>query len=197
MTDLTIGYCHREEVNAFFAESIRVVAASMPVRWCTQFSGPMVDKARNAIVEKFLATKSEYLLFVDTDMIFTPRMVVDLMAKASEDRIIGGLCLAVDGTPTARVRKDGMWYPIKPTPDVMAVDYTGAAFTVAHRDIYEKMKPHYSEARPWYAFTERDGQSSGEDAEFCRRASELGFHVLVDGSIRPGHRKGCTIGGEV
>jgi hypothetical protein len=149
----------------------------------------MVDKARNAVVEAFLKTDSEYLMFIDTDMTFTPQMVVDLVSKASEDRIISGFCLGRDGYPVAKVRRDDKWYPIKRPDGVTKVDITGAAFTIAHRDLYAKMAPVFSEARPWYAFTEKYDQILGEDATFCLRAAELGFLVLVDGTISPGHRK--------
>jgi hypothetical protein len=195
-TDITIGVVRPQYVDGAWHDCMMDLARTVPFRYCVQESGPMVDKARNAVVEAFLGTDSEYLMFIDTDMTFTPQMVVDLVSKAQEDRIISGFCLGRDGYPVARVRREGMWYPIKRPDGVSKVDITGAAFTICHRDIYSKMQPVFSVARPWYAFTERDEQIIGEDAEFCLRAAELGFLVLVDGTISPGHRKVAEVSEE-
>lgn len=195
MRDLTVGFIFGEEWDSHFALSLFHLLSTHQLRVLPQPSGRDIDKGRNDLVTKFLATDSEWLLMVDTDMTFTPADVERIYAHADENLIISGMCAAADGTIAARKRnpETHMWHVIESTTDCVEVDYAGAAFMLAHRNAYEKIQAEdFSTVRPWFAFSEDSG-ILGEDAMFCLRAKQLGFRVVVDGQIRPGHRKMGTV----
>jgi hypothetical protein len=198
LEDTAIGFCFSEARgwDAYFGLSMIRIARELPAlgKWIAYPSGPMIDKARNQIVRDFLASDKEYLLFVDTDMTFSPGMVQRLWENRSHDTILSGLCKDHGGLPVAKVRKDDGWYAIIETESIVSVDMTGCAFVIASRETYEKVLANArDEEFAWYEFHGEPGVR-GEDATFCVRAKAIGHQVHVDGSIRPGHRKLQTIG---
>lgn len=204
LRDLALGWVHpQDRVDPYFAISLFRMARETDCTPISVPSGPKVDKTRNIVVEQFLATDCEWLLFVDTDMTFSPAMVQRLYDKRSENVVLSGFCRMADARPVPKVRKpdeDGTerWFIIEdPGDGVVSVDVTGAAFLLAHRSVYEKVGANYAGPRPWFAFTERFGTSDmSEDGEFSVRVKECGFEIHVDGSVRPGHRKVMTVGGD-
>ena len=194
---LIIGAVHRDEaVDPAWAWSMIGLARETQCRFMPQPCGPAVDMGRNRIVEAFLETDAEYLMFIDSRHAFTVSDVQALWDKRGADRVIGGYCLARDGSAASRMQdpESGRWFPIDdPVADVVAVDITGGAFLLIGREVLEKVRAAgFSDRRPWFAWT--DGY--GEDGEFCRRARECGFRVLVDGSVRPRRRQVVTMGGD-
>src|SRR5690606_19311843 len=71
--------------------------------WLNQRSGVNVSGPRNILVEKFLALPSEpdWLLMVDTDMVWQPSALESLILSAEEQpgAVIGGLCLTFGSDP--------------------------------------------------------------------------------------------------
>lgn len=202
--DLMVAYIHRQEaVDPYFCASMIRLARETTCHVASFPCGPMVDLGRNELVKQFLASPCEYLLFVDTDMTFSPSMVQRLYDKAMPDRILSGHCVSIDGKPVSKIRHpddegNDKWFLIgDPGDGVVQVDITGAAFLLTHRDVYEKVGANNPGPRPYFAFSERWGVSGmSEDTEFCLRANDCGIPVLVDGSVRPGHRKVGTLGGD-
>lgn len=203
MKDLAIGFIHGSTWDPFFGLSLVRVARELDIgKWISVPCGAMIDAGRNKVVEAFLASDKDYLLMVDTDMTFSPSMVASLYDKRSPDYILSGLCKAEDGSFVPKVQRevDGAtrFFVIEPNPEKPLVEVTlcGAAFTLVHRSVYEKVAAEYGHvSRKWYAFTERFS-NAGEDAEFCARAAEVGFKTVVDCTVTPGHRKTKTIGGD-
>ena len=202
-SDLAIGWVHPQDaVDPYFNNSCIRVARETEAMFIAVPSGPKIDKGRNMVVDQFLSTDKEWLLFVDTDMTFSPSMIGRLYEKRSENVILSGFCRMADNNPVPKLRKqvDGeeRWFVIgDPGEEVVAVDITGAAFLLAHRSVYEKVAANNPGPRPYFAFTERFGTADmSEDGEFCVRAKECGFEIHVDGSVRPGHRKVMTVGGD-
>jgi hypothetical protein len=190
MKDLTVGFIHGERWDAQFGVSLLKLLAAYPTISVLPIqSGPAIDKGRNYLVDQFLDGPREWLLMVDSDMTFSPDDVARVYHHRDQDLIVGGLPVSSDGIPTARKRlEDGKFHAVIPTPKCVEVDYVGAAFMFAHRSVYEKVRAE-GFVRPYFAFTD----DHGEDAEFCYRARALGYRVVADGMIRPGHRKTMTL----
>lgn len=188
---LVVGCLFREEgVDPLWHASMMRLARETKCRFIEIPSGPAVDKGRNLVVEVFLQTDSDYLLMVDTRHMFSLDDVERLWNQRSPDRIIGGLCRARDGSWASRMQSpEGGWYPIDDTNEVVEVEITGGAFLLIGREVLEKVKAQ-GFYRPWFAFTDH----YGEDGEFCRRARELGYKVLVNGSVRPIRRQVVSLG---
>lgn len=161
-------------------------------------------QARNKVVEQFLSTDGEWLLWCDSDMGFAPDTVYKLVAAADpvQRPIVGGLCFA-----SREYADDGMGgYRTKPSPTIFQMgEYngvtrpvagqmypvsslvrcaaTGSAFVVIHRSVFEKI------GSGWYDRIADDAGLMGEDVSFCLRAGDAGFPVHVYTGARTTHFK--------
>jgi len=202
MDDLAIGFVHGPRWDAYFGLSLVRIARELDIsKWISYPSGPTIDIGRNTIVDLFLESDKDYLFMVDTDMTFSPQMLHSLHEKRNPDWVLSALCYTESGTPVPKVHatddegNEGFKViSVNPEKPLVEVAMCGAAFTIVHRGIYEKVGANYAHSsRPYYAFTERYPRA-GEDAEFCARAAESGFKTVVDCTVVPGHRKVKTIG---
>ncbi len=139
---------------------------------------PYVHDNREQIVVDFLKTDCSHLFFVDTDMIFQPSVLDDLLAHDKD--IIGAQYYkrGTDKEPVAPSRYDmpGMAYPHHIFKNYAA----GTGCLLIKREVFEKMP------RPWFGLGTPD-QWLGEDVFFCKRAKESGFEVWIDPMLEVGH----------
>lgn len=170
-----------------------------------QISGPRIAAARNDLVRAFLRTDADWLLMLDSDMVFPPDLAESLVEAAhSRHRpVVGGLCFA--GGRSGQIRPTlGVMVANDPPrfetawnyqPNALnGVDYTGAACLLMHRTVLETLADTYGEnAHPWFAESEIGGQEYGEDVTFCMRVRAAGFPIYVHTGIKVGHMKMAVI----
>lgn len=189
---IMLGYIHPGEVRGEFATSVFVAgkANHEVVGILARQSGPRVAAARNVVVQEFLLTNAEWLLFVDSDMFWTQddlRKVIDA-AHPTQRPFVGGLCFADQGGqlfPTIYLRNPdtGQFHVALEFPrnQCVPVDGTGAAFKIVHRSVYERLLKN-ADGNPdfaWYQDTTFDGKDRGEDLTFCQRVRDLGIPIHV------------------
>lgn len=204
---VVIGYCHPGEVSGYFCQSLVNMlvydrATEGRIVGCiNEWSSANVSSARNRICRSFLDYDAEWLLFIDSDMLFPHEAIERLIESADVDErpIVGGLCFGIDrgvlfptiyvfhdtekGPTTARV-------PAYPENSIIPVAATGAAFLMIHRRVLEAfLERGFNESFPWFQESELAGQAAGEDITFCLRAGVLGFPVHVDTGLHIGHHK--------
>jgi hypothetical protein len=218
---VVFGYCSPQDVKTDFMESLlytvlydfagpkRLIEGGglLPVRAGVNLSGP-----RNEMVKKFLAFgKAEWLLMVDSDMVFMPDLVEKLLRNADPETapIVGGLCFGFDekgevqptlygfvgGPDDPQVVRYHEW----PPDTMMQVAATGAAALLVHRGVFERMRDFqhpsrpgklgFNDAYPWFQELEHNGRPVSEDIGFCWRAGLLGIPIYVDTSVQIGHVK--------
>lgn len=182
--NLAIGFVHPEAVSAYFLHSLLRCRAEVPFQHIGVFSGPRIDLGRNNVVEQFLASPCDTLLFVDADIVFGPSHLKRIMA--SDEDIVSGLyfigsvydpqpviCHEAKANRKVRTRiKD--W----PRGEVIEVDATGCGFLRIKRPVLERM------GESWFR-----QQDTGEDVYFCQQARRMGYRVMVDTGITLGHVK--------
>jgi predicted O-methyltransferase YrrM/GT2 family glycosyltransferase len=170
-------------------------------------SGANISKVRNELVTRFLdQPDSEWLLFLDSDMVFPKDTIVRLLAAAkhSDVKVISGLCVMVtDMGPIPTLYQfdnvedsDGITRVMFDYPDnaVVQVAATGAACLMVHRSVIESMQ-EAAGGSPYAWFQEctmaRKGTTHwvSEDISFCLRANDLGHSVFVDCTLEIGHHK--------
>jgi len=163
----------------------------------------LVTRARNKIAREFLASDKNYLMFVDSDIIFT-RAQINKLRKSNKD-IIGGVYLKkkLPYAPVAngQIRTEG---------DLMVMREIGTGFMMIHRRVFERMieaypeieyRPDSDEEKGVYHDFFRVGKFNGEkvnsngrylseDYFFCMVARELGFNIYYDPSVLVGHAGG-------
>ena len=202
-----VAFVHNEQVHAQWAISLAELRARLDCSMIGVYSGSRVDHGRNVAVRGFLddPAKGDWLLFVDTDIVFTPEDVRSLFATAEREQspVVGGLYFDIGGDAVARVREadnadGGMNHRLLTDAETygppMAVDALGAGFLLVHREVLDHVGRDWKNTgRPWFAFSEHFGTAYSEDIEFCIRVRELGYPIWLDTAARVGHRKGATL----
>ena len=140
-------------------------------------TGKPITNNRNTIVQKFLATDSDLLMMIDSDIVPPPNILN--LADFNKDIITPLMFIKQKGTliPLFLKRnKDGIHDVddyLKKT-GLQEVDATGTGCIIIKREVVEKMKHLF---RNEY---DADGvKTLGNDFSFCQRAKELGFRVWV------------------
>lgn len=169
-------------------------------------------QSRNTVVEAFLASESEWLFWVDSDMGFDPDSPYRLLqvAHPTERPIVGGLCfvnreVAHDGQMGYRTQPLPTIYdivpdekgvprflsaPLYPVNTIMRVRATGSAFILIHRSAFEKIAKDFDAGESWYnQMVDPDGRLLGEDVSFCIRAHDLDIPVMVHTGVKTTHFK--------
>lgn len=217
---VVIGYCNPGMVHAAFHESLlnllvydaavsrRIIGGGG--RIAVQASANIAG-ARNGIVKQFLdESDADWLWMLDTDMTFADDTLERLLEYADPQQapIIGGLCFGIDdgwlfptlydladmGTGEGlQVVRYNEWAPNA----MMQVAATGAACTLIHRSVLEKIREQsgkeFSAAFPWYQEREHGTMPVGEDVTFCLRAGLCGFPIYVNTAVTLGHVKQHTL----
>lgn len=152
---------------------------------------------RNRIIEIAYDNKVDYLLFIDTDMMWLPAHIVKLVESGKE--IIGGLCTNRKPNKAFCVYESdgtGLCRSIKQVPEVPFRTFAiGAAFLLLRKRVFRKMwDDRWREGFPFDLIPHGKGSRanvasiySGEDISFCQRARKQKFDIWCDPSVRPGH----------
>lgn len=154
------------------------------------FRGGLIHRSRNTLAKLFLEhpTKPDYILFVDSDMVFKADALEQLMDDHKD---------IVTGNAFSRQ------FPVKPVVGtfdqsrpgrvihlldykkdaLQPIDSCGMAFTLISRNAMEKVGK-----RPFdfIFFPESDGELP-EDSAFCWRAKQAGLQVHLDSRVEVGH----------
>jgi len=202
---VSIGSCDPGQVNGEFAFSLIQIALSRSSRLGTfvrvKGSG-LLSKQRNRVVKKFLETKSDWLLMIDSDEVLTTEAFDKLIEVAHEkDRpIVAGLVFASFDTgepypmplPTIFLDAPEGFLPLHKydKDSVFQVDAAGTGCLLVHRSVLEAMRENADEHQGtdwcWFWDGPINGDWIGEDLQFCRRVRSLGFPIYVHtGAILP------------
>lgn len=171
--------------------------------------GGGITRGRNVAVAKFLETTDEWLLFVDSDMSFTPEDLDKVVeaADAKKRPVVGGLCFGQDGTigpfagifPTVfHLHEDGGYVPMwnYPDDDVIEVDATGAAFLLIHRSVLLDIRDQHADDGNFAWFAEyvepQKKMWVSEDVVFCERVRAAGHRVHIATGAKILHHKGVN-----
>lgn len=193
---------HRPEIPFTFYQCLdqtqRHLTAHGVDNWFVARKGCGVEWNRNALVSMFLGSRATHLLFVDTDMAWSPKTVLR-WAQADRD-IIAGAALAR--------RLDAAQWNVQPTQPASEVDAdgfievgrAGTGLMMIRRHVLERMaaeSPEYYETydverkllRQVFRFDidPETRELRGEDFNLTREARELGFLVWCDTEARVGH----------
>lgn len=168
--------------------------------------GPLVALGRNLLTSQFLGRDQEWLMMVDTDIVFSRNAVSRLLESADpvERPIMSGLYHIFEKgkkVPAvyANVADDPGGIDLvpydAPDEDIVARAFaTGAGFLLVHRSVFEKIKAMSEDQPSWFREIVVDGRDFGEDISFCLRANVAGFPIHVNTGVRVGHIKSAMLG---
>ena len=160
-----------------------------PVWRCYGFSA--IDQGRNVMAQTALDKGYRELMWVDSDVIFQTSDVEQLRRKNLP--ISCGIYGLKDGSgrPAADLTNS------KPAgTNLLQIGLVGAGFLHTRREVYEqiaeklklpKCTGRHCSYHPYFLPTVENRQYLGEDFAFCRRATDCGFKIVADTSLRLGH----------
>jgi GT2 family glycosyltransferase len=200
MAGVAIGFVHGDLVYARFMKSVIDEMCRDGSILIEEHSEPYIDKARNIVVDRFLASGREWLLTVDTDIILPACVVTRLMAR--NQPLIGALINVNEDKPFPqiyhRVADLGtggfgvflVQHKYEPG-ELIKADATGAGCMLIHRDVFEAIpgRPPFR----WYQHEPIGLEMFGEDFTFCKRAKAAGFQLYIDTAVHAGHIKNRVI----
>lgn len=177
--------------------------------------GPYLDDGRNVVIERALAhpLEFEYLLFVDSDIAWTPQHVRKIVAAAEAHRdepaiytgaysstrhneqfaVVGNF---EPGTRNVRCFTLEEFYGIHAEvgEGIIRVDGAGAGFMLIPRVVIDTLFAIHGAPVPWFHEPIIDGVHQGEDYGFCIRAAEAGFPTYLVPSVTLLHNKTVALG---
>lgn len=150
--------------------------------------GHPIDSNRNQVVKKFMTLPEaqcfEWLLFCDSDVVPPDNAVERLLFHGK--KIIGGVCFIMSGKglPIPNFSKEltGGRYPA----ELIEVKGMGAGFMLIHRDVLNDVgkSPFRFRYDDWGI-----ANISGEDYDFCEKATKKGYKIYVDLGVQCEHYK--------
>lgn len=147
---------------------------------------------------------------IDSDVIFTPQQVMDLIESTEVHPVVSGMYRMSNLTSYAIVKDWDTEYFAKNgtfkflTPDevtqwktetslkYMPVNYTGMGFFAMTRDVLRKMSYPYFNADLQEIITDEGKilrDLCSEDVAFCKNIQKLGIPIVINTDIRVGHNK--------
>lgn len=202
----TIAICTRDTVSAQTAISWKMDRQQeylKPGEFALNYivQGNVLVHQRNQCVA---AMDGDWLLFIDSDMVFQPGAIADIIATREkyDFDMLGALChqRMAPYQPTVYVTAPGglgyTFLETWPEGAALQVDATGMAFIIIHKRVFDRilmdntghpLPPLEERLRkpPPPFFRWEDG--FGEDFNFCQQAIASGSRVHVDTTIEVGH----------
>lgn len=159
----------------------------------------LITMVRNSICKDFLASKSDRLVFVDSDVSWDIGSLLKLASYPVD--IVGGAYRYKDPNeryPVFFLKSDkGIWTDDRGLVEVAALP---GGFTCISRSALLRIREKFPDrvyqwgGQEFYAYFDnpyRDGSMIGEDIGFCMMAREAGEKVYLDPSLRLTHVEGA------
>jgi hypothetical protein len=158
----------------------RLSQAGIGMYYAVAPGNPFLDIARNDLVEKFLATGAEDLLFIDADVGWDSQIVTRILSYPQE--VVGGLVPKRDAKSDSVFHQNAITGVMSQEGLFQSLELP-TAFMRIKRSAFAKLeKPYFK--------TGSNAKDFGEDIYFCRRWCETGDFCWIDSDINFSHRGG-------
>lgn len=178
-----------DQVPAQFMQSLATLRKVGECAVATQI-GSLIYTSRNTLAQKAIEMEADYVLWLDSDMVFPPDLLERMMARLKKDDIdiLTGLYFR-RVRPFSPVLFDRLemvgnvcnWSEFKDIPEE-PFEVGGCGFgcvlmdTVVFFDVQSRFGSMFAPIG-----------NTGEDLAFCWRARECGYKIICDPSIKCGH----------
>lgn len=151
-------------------------------------SNSLVYDSRNLLAAKAIDDDCDYVLWIDSDMVFNADLLEKLLEKIEGKDFISVLAFTrhIPVSPNAYVidaSKQSLRYKLiknYPKNQLFKVDAAGFGTVLTSAKILKAVFDKYE--RPF-----NPDMGLGEDLAFCYRARQLGFDLWCDSSVKVGH----------
>lgn len=201
---IAIGYVHPNVVTERFAFSLADACrvSGNRIAGIISASSPRQEVARNAVIEKFLEGPCEWLMWIDTDMVFKPDAPLKLRdtAKRNKADAVAGLCFIYKRGSNSVVPSAYLWDENEgafaeivnyESGSCIPIDGCGSAFVLVHRRCFEDKGAHWH--HNWMQHP-ASGSDMGHDLAFFWDVTQIQkLTLLWDTSVQAGHIKHFTL----
>lgn len=170
-----------EYTSSLCETAIRLTQAGIGLYHAILPGNPFLDLARNRLVEKFLESTADSLLFIDADVGWDAKVVTRVLSYPQE--VVGGL------VPKRDVNDDSSFHQNAITGKISAEGLfecieLPTAFMRIKRSAFERLKSvgYGIDDKPFFKIGSAK-KDFGEDIYFCRRWIELGQKMWIDSDI--------------
>lgn len=158
------------------------------------FIGGTICGARSMATAKFLSTDCNRLLFIDSDIVWTPDDVIRLLAMSTEMEIVLAPYPSRHEPVQFFIKCQDNRIPVN-EHGCAEIDGAGLGFAIINRVVLSAMSEQApvieymtQPAMPHvFQFAVSDGQFRGEDIKFCTDAKAMGHQCWLDPTIVLGH----------
>ena len=185
-----------DTIPALFAQSLALLQRDCEVQICWEV-GSLVYHARNNLARQALKTDADYVLWLDSDMVFAPDTLIRMLKVCKDNDIdfLTAVCFRRKPPYTPclfdrleKVEKGASYTALLSVPDgLFQVGGCGFAGVLMRSDVLLSVQSRF-EGR---MFDPMDG--FGEDVSFCWRARQCGYDIWCDSSIEFGHVGNCIV----
>lgn len=176
---VTVAIPSRDFVHTSFAFSLisMITATRFPV-FIANVRSSILPVSRSFLVEQAQNNKSDYILFLDSDMVFPPDTLMRLLSHDKD--ITAGIYCQREGD-----RKPMGCVPGMAAIDILSKEGLTEAWRVPTGCLLIKMSVFSQMEKPYFRWKIREDSSHivGEDSEFCDRARELGYEIWIDNAL--------------
>lgn len=185
-----------DSVPAFFAQSLAMLkrADNTLIGWET---GSLVYNARNSLARQAIKAEADWVLWLDSDMVFNPDLLQRMLKVCTENDIdfLTALCFRRKPPYTPclfdRLQKIGRgasYTALLSVPEGrFQVGGCGFAGVLLSTDVLISVSAKFDGRM----FDPMDG--FGEDVAFCWRARQCGYDIWCDSDIEMGHVGQCIV----
>ena len=185
-----------DTIPALFAQSLALLKRECDVQIGWEV-GSLVYHARNNLARQALKTDADWVLWLDSDMVFAPNTLIRMLKVCNDNDIdfLTAVCFRRKPPYTPclfdrleKVEKGASYTALLSVPDgLFQVGGCGFAGVLMRSDVLLSVQSRF-EGR---MFDPMDG--FGEDVSFCWRARQCGYDIWCDSSIEFGHVGNCIV----
>lgn len=179
-----------DQVAAPFAQNLAAMEKKGEV-FVSFLIGSLIYESRNTLAKQAIATKADYVMWLDSDMTFAPDTMTRLQQHMEEGKdIVTGLYFRrrPPFTPVLfktleRIDEDSAKhenYDDYPDNGLFEIGGCGFGCVMTRTSVLEDVFLNYHKCFDPVC-------SIGEDLAFCLRARELGYKIYCDSTIKCGH----------
>lgn len=201
-TPTTVPYPFVLSLGALVAYSMKQVGSDNLSLAISMQNGVRTDRNRNVILQKFLDSDYEWILWLDTDMAYPMDMLHRYLQQ--DKKVIGCLYFKRNephwpiayGTNESENDDLFPYSPLNPLtfdPDKLwEVEAIGAGGLFMHRSVFEELDNPWFKYDPYYHIPKDVRKEHGlrglsHDLEMCERIRDKGIQIFCDPKVRADH----------
>ena len=185
-----------DTIPALFAQSLALLQRDCEVQIGWEV-GSLVYHARNNLARQALKTDADYVLWLDSDMVFAPDTLIRMLKVCKDNDIdfLTAVCFRRKPPYTPclfdrleKVEKGASYTALMSVPEgLFKVGGCGFAGVLMASHVLLSVQSKFNGRM----FDPMDG--FGEDVSFCWRARQCGYDIWCDSSIEFGHVGNCIV----